>query len=198
MIHLNKEIFNNSLPQIYTIKYKFIHNNITGLLDKSVNIFTKHTMNINNNINLDIGGEFYMRNNIAKGNIITGLRFDLLNKKLFNNIIIGFGDIKYMNFETNYLYNKHYLYEIKFTTQKYLKQQNKFNFCLYNIINKNTTLSYGVQFINYFNKSNLKFSHRYVNNDKTLSFANKIKLGYENKIKTEIREKIKQKKTIVY
>jgi hypothetical protein len=138
-------------PQIYYLNYNIIYDHSRNLFEYKSHVVSKYTFNLENDMELDLGGNLFMRDNLGLGTVFSNFRFYLFGGKLFNSLSTSFGEKKGITYETNYLINDKTLIDYIYK-RKFLLDERKHKMTLYRTVDKNTKYSTGITFVDYPNE----------------------------------------------
>ncbi len=185
-------------PQIFKVNFTSIFDTSRDYLyEKKAEIVSKHTFNLDNDVEIDIGGYLFLRDVIGVGNIFSTLRFYTLNSKLFHSFSYMYGERNSFSFETNYLINHNLILDYRYK-KKFMNDKSKHSTGLYNICNNNSKTCVGLSYNNEGLFKLFAFGKKYINHNISLGCKLKISTLYEAKIRFKFKEALGKFYTIVY
>lgn len=173
-------------PQIFNFNYTSLFDTSRDFLyEKRAEIVSKYTFNLENDIELDIGGYLYLRDELGVGNIFSTLRFYTFDNKFFHNISYTYGERNRLLVETNYLINQDLLLDYTYK-KRFINDRSKHSISLYKIWANNTKANVGLSLDNEKNVG-LFFSTRH--NYQNMSFITLFKLNFLDEVKIKFKNK---------
>jgi hypothetical protein len=184
-------------PQIFTFNYSSIFDTSREYLyEKRAEIVSKYTFNLENDVELDIGGYLFLRDELGVGNIFSTLRFYTFDNKFFHNISYMYGERNKFLYETNYLINQNLLFDYTYK-RKFINHRSKHCFSFFKIWPNNARGNIGLSF-NSEKEVGLFFSTRHNYQNVSFNTFFKFKFLDEAKVKFKVKEAIGNWITIVY
>lgn len=182
-------------PQIFYLNYETIFDLNRHLIENKSSVVSKYTFNLENDIEVDLGGNLNMRDNMGLGSIFSSIRFYAFHNKLFTNLSYSFGDKNNFTCESNYLIDNSLLVDYIYKS-KSLSEDSKHKITLHKIWKDNSKINTGIFMKNNFHDRNeinygLFFGGKKYFNNKKQSFEGGVKLSGENiKIKGKFKENL--------
>jgi hypothetical protein len=165
-------------PQVFFLNYQTFYDPIRKIQENKSNVISKYTFNLDEDIELDLGGSIYSRDNLGLGSIFSSLRFYSLNNKLFNNFTYSVGDYQNLKVESNYLFSNFLLLDYIYSKNNF-RPDHKHKFTIHKLVNSDFKMNFGFKFLNKlenltcFIKSKRIFSAQNSSLDGSLKFNSK-------------------------
>jgi hypothetical protein len=182
-------------PQIFYLNYETIYDLNRQILENKSSVISKYTFNLENDMEIDLGGNLNMRDNMGLGSIFSSLRFYSFRNRLFTNLSYSFGDKNNFTLESNYLFSNSLLVDYIYKN-KSLSEDSKHKLTLHKLWKDNSKVNTGVYMKNNSLNAEENFfgiffgGKKYFNNKKQ-SLEGGIKLSNENlKIKGKFKENL--------
>lgn len=177
-------------PQIYFLNYEVIYDKNRGIWENKSNLISKYTFNLENDTEIDIGGNLFMRDNLGIGNVFSSLRFYAFKNTLFNSITMSFGERKSFMYETNYLFSNNTLVDYIYK-RKNILDKSKHKVTLHKLWNNSTKFQAGMTLVDNFEDFSLNFAGKKYISAKYQSIEGVCKLGLtEIKLSGKLKENV--------